>query len=337
MPRFAFRSFISNKRRLPFWQRFFKKKRPLRVRQYSAAPYLARTRPALYRPSHFSAKPAFRKIAAAVALPAIVLAWAALLLYHPYFTIKNFTYTGLTVLSKQEFSAYLENELLPERSRWLPPRNFFLVRANKIKDQLLLKFSVSSVEVTTGFPDAIRIDIGEKKTSIIYDDGLAYYLLDQDGGIVKTLGPTEIKQPATAFDATSTMPAAGAATTTSSLASHTPDWQRLHAKYGAYPILYHPHTGQGASTTPDVINRELIQSILQWDETLAKEKLARLQYATLLEAGEGGLQLHLPGWDMLVSMKIVPEIQLPHLKLLLRNERPTRHVDLRYEGRVYWK
>jgi hypothetical protein len=291
----------------------------------------------------------WRKILWLGALIVSVFVWLALMLYLPYFRIYQVTFEGLNIIEPDDIQNYTEQKYL--HSGVIPTNNYFLVRASAIKTDLLNKYSLNSAEVVKIFPGKIHITIQEKNTSIVYDNGKTYSLLDKNGSVIKILFEYA---PAPAVVSTSTAPIAvasaapegiSAATSTTSTPllpdnGHKPDWRKLSKDSTAgLPILYDRRGLEIWEKKTDIIPADIIQAVIDWQTALEQETIGESRYFEINNPSAGVIAHLDRPWLIFFQPRNPLAEQITNLKVILnsRTANPAEYIDLRFGDRVFWK
>ena len=266
----------------------------------------------------------------------VIIIWLALIAYLPYFQIKSVTFNGLKIIKEPEISTYVRKTYLT--GGWLiPANNYFRVSASSITDDLMKQFSVKSVQVVKNFPNGITINIEEKISSIIYDNGFGYYLLDNNGGVIKVLqtyGQPPTLVPTSTKKITMATPTSTVSTTTT---EHLPDFKEMNQEYGPYPVLFDMRKIIVTSTEQKILNNDVIAAAINWTDLMDRGGVTQVQFITM-ENPATGLRLYTNrGWSVLVNLDADPASQLENLKIILKDHQPAEYIDVRYGERVFWK
>ncbi len=280
--------------------------------------------------------------------PVLVMAWVAVLLYTPFFHITRISYSGLRVTKLSEMQNLIENTVL-KGSVYFPANDFFFINTSRIADTIKNTFPVNSVEVVKRFPNVLEIAIDEKISSIIYDNGYQYYLLDQTGSAqryLKDVAPSENQTTRVAqvtySDTTSTLLAqllGNSASTTQATSSfvHTPNYATIRREYGGYPLVYDNTMPSITTTSTAVIPAKKISGIIRMYSLIEKGGVARIRYMEIGDAGAGAQVLSNQPWKIYFEPNDDIETQYTNLKAILKNNKPTQYIDVRYGDRIFWK
>ncbi len=282
-------------------------------------------------------------------LCAITTAWLGLLMYLPYFQIKQIKYTGLENISKNELDSYLNDNFF-KYSRVIPWKNYFLINNDKIAKKIENDFPVLKIEVKKCFPNKIEITLIEKISTLIYDNGSNYYLLDSGGNVIKFLTNVSasefriIEIAVSSTKPTTTNFAANLASSTTSTnkivtsSYHVPDYQKIQKQFGKYPLLYDKRnltiTGNQLNNVVPTIH---VASILDWNKQLPEKGIAQPLYYVLENIG-AGIEIETnKQWNIFFQPNIDLTTQLNRLRIILKDNKPWQYIDLRHGERVYWK
>ena len=295
----------------------------------------------------------WRKIFWLSALACAVIAWLSLMLYLPYFRIYQVSFEGLNTIELSDIQSFVEQKYL--RGGIIPDNNYFLVRASSVTKDLLTKYSLNKVEVVKIFPGKIHIILEEKNTSIIYDNGMSYSLLDKNGSVIKILSnyapPAAIVSTGTSSGTISAAPlissppaisSSGTPTNTLMLADnvHKPDWRKLAKDNTArLPIFYDRRGTEVWVKKADVLSPIIIQAIIDWQTALEKETIGESRYFEI-DNPSAGVIVHLDRpWLIFFQPRNPLAEQITNLKVILnsRTANPTEYIDLRFGDRVFWK
>lgn len=279
----------------------------------------------------------------------LFFAWIGLLLYLPYFRVTNFQYSGLHITNQPEFESLIKSSLFKNRP-WLPANNYFFVNEDALARALQDKFLLNAITVAKVFPNTLKISVVEKTTSAIYDNSLAYYLIDSDGTVVKFLrnvAPNEFVLPTST--ASTSIGGAPALVTTSSPASsslqtasstrggtHIPDFNQIYNGYGNYPLIYDESAPQ-VKEKDRVLDGDTIKGVLAFYDSLNKNRIAKVSYCMMQEASAGVTAFTDHPWKIMFQPKGDIEKQITNLQIILKNSQPTEYIDLRFGDRIFWK
>ncbi|MEK7481605.1 MAG: FtsQ-type POTRA domain-containing protein [Patescibacteria group bacterium] len=260
-----------------------------------------------------------------IALSLILGAWAGLLLFHPYFHIRNIIVTGTQNITETALQDTVTTAL--SRKRWyvVPHNNFFALDKKRLATILKTKYPVETVVVKTQFPDAIRITVTERLAFVIYDDGEQYTLVDEEGVPQKTLRAVAVHERKE-----QTRVGEGGRTATTTV--HYPDVVALNARFGAYPVLY---VQRKEKIDPMVIKSviKIFTYLSQHTDFATHHFIYPNEYQTLQAAHRDGITVSFNPFEKLDEQL---ETFRQAWQRELRKERArTVYINARYPGRVY--
>lgn len=266
------------------------------------------------------------------------MAWIIGLAYIPYFRINKINYLGLNNTTKSELDEFLYENFLNKKSV-LPLNNYFFINTNKISDNLYKKFVFETVEVLKIFPNQLNISITEKNSSIIYDNGKKYFLLDSGGTAIKYLKSVEPYEFTQKIVSSSVDMLSGASSTPANTSSveHAPDYKKINKLFGSYPIIYDRRGFDVEMKQENVLPTEHIAAIIIWYKALTEQGMGRLKFFILDNLNSGITIDTTDSWDILFQPKNNNDAQINTLKEILPTIKPQQYVDLRFSEKVYWK
>lgn len=278
-------------------------------------------------------KSTLRPVITGSALVLTLILWAAVLIFHPYFTIKHVAVSGLNTISPSEIQQAVRTAL--ERKQWwfIPQNNFFLLKRERLTKVLLTRFPLERVVITVSFPNTVHLEATERLAFAIYDDGEKYMLIDEGGIPQKTLRPVAIHENKIG---TRTVGVGEDARVVSST-SHYPDVAALHAVYGAYPVVYNQQTARGGAYLLDpVVVRGVIQiylSLKQDTDFATHHFVYPPDYQTVLVVSTNGPTVSFNPFENLE--KQLETFKHAWQRELRKEKRRAIRINARYPGRVY--
>lgn len=337
---------------------WFKKKPTSRARPHlvthhelsSSAAFIPRRARSL---SGYKPRTEYAKKIKLIALPVILVTWAGVLLFAAYFQITRVSYYGLNTVKKEAIEQYMNEHILTARFHWWPARNYFLINRGNIERKLKNNFFFSAVAVKKIFPNQLLIDVTEKISSIIYDDGQQYYLLDQNGQIIKALRPVADTELKTIFIPPPPLPEIPTSTAGTNLATstpntasgtiritHTPDSNSLRQEFGNFPIVYNKLASSEEATSTigaHVFNPKSVQGTLEWQTLVEQRGIGQVKYYVSDKNTPGLTTILNQRWNILIDPTGNLKQQADNVQLILRENKPAQYIDVRFGDRVYWK
>ncbi|MBI5254697.1 hypothetical protein HY932_02875, partial [Candidatus Falkowbacteria bacterium] len=183
-----------------------------------------------------------------------VLSAIIVCLYAPYFRINNTQITGLQRISQEKFTKAINSVMNYRRFLILPGSDYFVADLSEMKTILAEKFPLESLTITKKFPNTLIVNVEEKISTIIYDNGVEYGYLDTDGNVVEILRKVGDDEWQEKSAMTSTTPA---------IRVHTPKSKQIKKEIGDYPIVYDERGMTGGINT-NVLDKETVAGIIEW-------------------------------------------------------------------------
>lgn len=289
----------------------------------------------LVKPNPFKKeKKDYRFLTRIIILVSVLVFWLGVIIYLPFFRVDKVLYNGLNIIKQSEIEEVLNKKI----TGWFiyPKNNYFLLNEKKLEKLIMENFSVNSIEVEKKFPDELRVRIEEKISSVIYDDGKKYYLLDQEGSVLKELvdvGEAEFVFESAIGSEEVDSEGEGAVTSTIITKIHVPDYKKIQRDHGSYPVIYDKtivEEGNGR------LDSEVIEAAILWEEKMREFELLRIKYFVFENKNTGLLVVSNMAWDLHIPLNRV-EGAFENLELTLKENNPVEYIDLRYGDRVYWK
>ena len=269
-----------------------------------------------------------------------LIAWTVCLAYIPYFKVHKINYSGLNNTTKTELDEFIYTNFLNKKSI-LPLNNYFFINTDKISGDLYKTFAFETVEVIKIFPNQLNVNIKEKISSVIYDNGKKYFLLDSGGTAIKYLRdvePYEImeKTVSSSFSILIVNSSSSVSVNTSTT-EHTPNYKEINKLFGNYPIIYDRRGLDVETKQEGILPPEHIAAIITWYKTLTEQGIPHLKFFSLDNLNSGVAIDTTDPWNILFQPKNNNDAQINTLKEILPTIKPQQYVDLRYGEKVYWK
>lgn len=269
-------------------------------------------------------------------LPLIFISWIALLLYLPYFRINKITYSGLQIIKPAELDEIINNQLAYKNIVW-PINNYFIFNDSSLQKLLENKFSVNSIIVTKIFPNSLDIQVQEKTSAGIYDNGEGYYLLDNEGNNIRFLRSITASEFIFPTGTATTSLRSMTSSDTIAPVVHQPDYQGITNEFGDFPIIY----DRGSAMTVrknNYLDAETMQGLIAFFNALKAVKSFTANYFIINQGAEAGTTV-ITNKPFSIKFKPTANIdeQISRLQIFLKYNHPLEYVDLRFGDRLYWK
>lgn len=270
------------------------------------------------------------------------LAVLAVGIYHPFFSVNKVAATGLQRINQREFEEAVLGIINYRKFFLLPGNSYFSVDVEEVKNVLKERFPVESVTVKKSFPATLSVEVEEKISTLIYDNGKEYSYLDGSGKVVEIIRQVGEDEWIKKTSITTSTNEKGEIVEEIKIleANHTPNTKKIIEEMGDYPILFDRRLQAMALNTP-VISKEMAAGIIEWFNLLNKKTDVSFGYAIVEDGrGEGEIKTS-AGWRLKVKLAENIDLQFAELQHLLTKEKTNfsnlNYIDLRYSGKVYWQ
>lgn len=263
-------------------------------------------------------------------------------IYHPFFSVSNVVATGLQRINQKEFEEAVLGIINYRKFFLLPGNSYFLVDVEEIKNILKERFPVESVIVKKSFPATLSVQIEEKISTLIYDNGKEFSYLDINGNTVEIIRQVGEEEWIKKTQITTSTDEKGEVKEEIKVLEtlHTLNIKQIVEEMGDYPILFDKRSQTIALNTP-TISKEMAAGIIDWFNLLNKKTDISFGYAVIEDGrGEGEIKTN-AGWRLKVKLTENIDLQFAELQHLLAKEKINlnnlNYIDLRYLGKVYWQ
>jgi len=298
-----------------------------------------RANPLRTRPCRFS-----RRVQIEVAVLVLsVCGFVAVLLLHPFFQVRDVRVNGTIRLQEQDIKDAVHGALAFKRFFLVPGANYFFVQERELEDILIERFPLNSVRVTKEFPSHLNVDMTERISTIVYDNGSMYYLMGTTGKIVEPIQKVpESEWRIKTETVTSTNELGEEVREEKEIARyHIPDYRALVQNIGEYPIIYSVGDGQQAEelgVTTEVLVPAQAEAVALWYEELGRHAGLEPQYMSMSTPYD--VTYYTAGPDINVSLVGEQGQQIERLRTALQHISSlstVSYVDVRFDQRVYWR
>ncbi len=267
-----------------------------------------------------------------------------LLLYHPFFRLRDIHITGIERIDHTDFLHTVSGILASKKFLLLPGDSYLTADLDDLHTILSERFPLQSVAIQKKFPHSLRIEIEEKISTIIYDDGKTYAYLGLDGNVLETIRRVGENEWTIKKEITTSTRLDGSIAREEKIIEriHIPPVQSIVQEMGEYPIVYHIKQTSSSSTatsTPLLANAA-IGGIISWYQKLTHESNIPVGYFFLGDRDHEGVIHTRLGWQIKAIFDDTVPDQFERLMMMIKKHgpnNPASYVDVRYPGRVYWK
>lgn len=275
-----------------------------------------------------------------ITLAVTFLGSVGLLLLHPFFEIRTIQIEGNQKIQETDIRDTVLGILSYKRFYLFPQDNFFVVDIDDVHEILRQKFALRSLTITKNFPGTLNISLEEKLSTIIYDNGEQYSLMDANGKISEILRIVDDNEWRVIKKNVTSTNAEGIEVTTDTIISrfHSPNYQKISKEVGGYPLVYDTR-GKPIGKGEQMLDENTVKEIIEWYETLTTHSDVPLSYFYLdQEVGDVVIKTT-EGWTIKAKLNDSIQEQFQALQYILTQkvERPNlQYIDVRFPGRAFW-
>ena len=269
----------------------------------------------------------------------ISMLWLSI--YHSFFHITKINIVGLQRISEEEITTSIRSVINYKKLFIFPGKNYFLVDVDEINAILKEKYPINSIIVKKSFPHSLSLIIGEKISTLIYDNGNKYGYIGLEGKIVeviRTVGEDEWVHKTTTTIITNED---GEKIEEEKIieSTHKPPLNRIITEMGDFPIVYDKR-GREVVQNAVALKQDTVSGIIKWFNLINNRTDIPFGYVIINnELGDGFIKTK-EGWEIKTKLNIDVEKQFESLEFILKEKvnRPNlSYVDLRFGSQVYWK
>ncbi|HBU06479.1 MAG TPA: hypothetical protein DEB09_00170 [Candidatus Magasanikbacteria bacterium] len=283
----------------------------------------------------------WKKIIELSILGIAVLSMIIISVFSHFFYIKTINITGLQRISETEIKNATLGVINYKRLFILPGQNYFIVDLDEVRDILKEKFPIESIVISKTFPNVLNINIEEKISTLIYDNGKNYSYIGTDGHIVEILRKVGDDEWQTQTKTTTSTNETGETITKTEIIklAHIPSVRNIVNEMGDYPIVYDIRN-KDTNLNDRVLDEVNVAGIINWFNLLTKKTDIPFGYVVLEnDLGDGVIKTR-EGWNIKVKLDKEIDKQFEELQFTLKNKvkrNNLQYIDLRYLGKVYWQ
>lgn len=269
-----------------------------------------------------------------------------ILTYHPFFKISKITIDGIERLPKEEVVQSVQGLLSYNKYFILPANNYFLIDKKEIENLLKKRFPLNKVKVLKNFPDNLSINIEERLSTIIYNDGNMYYFMGQTGKIIETIKKVTEAEWHKVYDIVTSTNDTGEEFLEKKevYRYYIPDTKNIIKDFGKYPIIVR-QTDKTATSSLEVNTKILEESeisyIVKWYDILDQKDNFYPEYIDISSPYK--TIFYTSGPELYISLADgEDETQISRFNTALQkisdsDIHKVSYIDVRFLGRVYWR
>jgi len=266
-----------------------------------------------------------------------------LLFFHSFFQIQKLTVTGLDRIDPRAFEDSVHSILHFKKLLFFPGESYVLVNNKEVVEFLKEKYPIKRIRVEKSFPQTLSLEVEERISNVIYDDGKQYSYLDLTGNtieLLRSIDDTEWKREFTIT--TSTLPNGEVQENKKEIArTHVVDYIGVTGSYGDYPIVYDRRIKTDREEGVPVLKEKTIQLIILWFETLKLSDNLSPAYFDLEDEYKDLAIVTKTGPKIFTSLQDPFDIAVEDLYTIIEKNSldlsRIQYIDLRFPPNIYWK
>lgn len=270
---------------------------------------------------------------------ATFLGTLGLLFLHPFFQIYTLQIQGLQRIKEGDIRDTVNGILSYKRFLIFPQNNFFVLDIDDLHNILEQKFGLQKLTISKSFPHSLHIIVEEKLSSIMYDNGEQYSIIDSNGKVSEILRIIDDSEWRVIKKRVTSTSEGGTEVSTEQIVSrfHTPNYKKITSEVGDYPLVYDSRNkklGKGEQ----VLNENTVQEIIEWYEALKKTDIPFTYFYLEQEVGDVTIKTT-EGWNIKAKLDKNIQEQFQTLEYILKQKvkRPDiQYIDVRFSGRAFW-
>ena len=263
-----------------------------------------------------------------------------LLLFHPFFQIHSVQIQGLQRIKEGDIRDTVNGILSYKRFFVFPQNNFFVVDINDLHAILEQKFALKKLSISKKFPHTLDIRVEEKLSSIIYDNGEQYSMIDANGKVSEILRIVDDSEWRVIKKRVSSTSEGGTEVSTEQIISrfHSPNYKKITSEVGESPLLYDTRNKK-VEKGAQVLDENTVHAVIQWYEILKQNTDLPITYF-YLEHEVGNITIKTSeGWNIKAKLDTNIVEQFQTLQYLLQEKvkrGELQYIDVRFPGRAFW-
>lgn len=263
-----------------------------------------------------------------------------LLLLHPFFQIHSVQIQGLQRIKEGDIRDTVNGILSYKRFFVFPQNNFFVVDINDLHTILEQKFALKKLSISKKFPHTLDIYVEEKLSTIIYDNGEQYSMIDANGKVSEVLRIVDDSEWRVVKKHVTSTSATGTEVSTEQIISrfHTPNYKKIIAEIGENPLVYDTRNKK-VEKGAQILDENTVRAIIQWYEVVKQNTDIPMTYFYLEhEVGDVTIKTS-EGWNIKAKLDTNINEQFQTLQYILQQKvkrSELQYIDVRFPGRAFW-
>jgi hypothetical protein len=269
-------------------------------------------------------------------LSIIVLSFLSMMyiiVFNTFFHVTKIKITGNERIKSEECEQTVLGIINYDKFFFLPGQSYVLIDTDEIRDILMEKYILDAISVRKEFPNELIIEMQEKISTVIFDDGKKYAYVDINGYFIEELETISDDEWNIEYSiVTSTDEHGNIIEKKEEIArKHIPRTSSLTKKYGNHPIVYY-------FGNIEDLKDGIVKDAIKIFHGIEQHSSYSFGYLEIL-ADEPSMYVHtLDGPILKFSQKEYIEKQIVNFKLFLeKGSIAYKYIDLRFKNTVYWQ
>lgn len=249
-------------------------------------------------------------------LLAAAFSWVWFLFYSSYFKIEKVEILGLEKIDRNEIKAIVDSQIKSRRFLIFQQDNLFIFDEKFLFKNIMAKYILNDLIIKKDLPSALRIQIKEKTSELVWVANSKNYYLDLSGTVISEISPASNAEM-----------------------EESPEESPLEVKFTGLPKIY-DESNKEVAIGEKVLSEEQALAIVEFTEKITQFTNAEIDFYKLTNEGEIRAVTK-ENWYILFANSNI-ENQLKKLDLILKEKikdqrKNLEYIDLRFDDRVYYK
>ena len=256
-----------------------------------------------------------------------------IIIFNTFFHVTKININGNERIDTNELEQTVLGIINYDKLFFFPGQSYVLIDIDEIRDILMEKYVLDSISVRKEFPNELIIDVQEKISTVIFDDGKKYSYVDINGYIIEELETIDEDEWNIEYSIVTSTDEHGNILEEKKEISrkHIPRTLSLMQKYGNHPILYY-------FGDINELKEGVIKDAIKIFHGIEQYSSYSFGYLEIL-SDEPSMYVHtLDGPILKFSQKEYIEKQIINFKLFIEKGNVAyKYIDLRFKNTVYWQ